>query len=161
MSNELGQRGEFLFSTMITRFHGRDIPIFRPYFLGDKWPLVDFVVELLNAGDITPYFFAQVKTTRSGYTKKDKRLRVSIRQEDMRKLALYPAPTYIIGIDGAREEGYIVSANGEWLRGMSSFPTTFPVDENNQDTLWKEVRRFWTAGKSRRWASNFVDPRWR
>src|ERR1044071_2569731 len=139
MSNELGQRGEYLFSTIITRFYGRDTPIFRPYFLGDKWPLVDFVVELINTGGITPYFFAQVKSTRSGYTKKDKRLKISIHMDDMRKLALYPAPTYIVGIDDIREEGYIVSANGEWLSHMSSFPTDFPINETNQDGLWEEV----------------------
>ncbi len=161
MSNELGQRGEFLFSTIITRFYGRDTPIFRPYFLGDKWPLVDFVVELLNAGDVTPYFFAQVKTTRSGYTKIDKRLRVHIRWDDMRKLALYPAPTYIVGIDDVWEEGYIISANGEWLSRMSSFPTTFPLNEPNQIILWEEVKEFWTTGRLRRFASHFLDPRWR
>lgn len=161
MSNELGQRGESLFSTMITRFYGRDKPRFRPYFLGDKWPLVDFVVELLDAGEITPYFFAQVKTTRGGYTVRDGRLRVSVRQADMRKLALYPAPTYVVGIDDIREEGYIVSANGEWLRRLPSFPTEFPINEANQDILWEEVRGFWTTGSRRRLASNFIDPRWR
>ena len=28
-----------------------------------------------------------------------KRLKISIHKDDMKKLALYPAPTYIVGID--------------------------------------------------------------
>jgi hypothetical protein len=160
MSNELGQRGEALFYAMITKFYGREKPIFRPQFLGDKWPTIDFIVELVDAGKITPYFFAQVKTTRHGYTRKDRRLKVRVHRDDMRKLALYPAPTYIVGIDDIREEGYIISANGEWLNSLSSLPTNFPIDKTNQELLWKEVKEFWSKAKIRYRASIFVDPRW-
>jgi hypothetical protein len=161
MSNALGQRGEALFYVLITKSHGREKPLFRPQFLGDKWPTIDFIVELENAGSITPYFFVQVKTTRGGYTKKDNRLKIPIYREDMRKLALYPAPTYIVGIDEIKERGYILSANGEWLQGLSSFPTAFPLDKINQDLLWKEVKDYWMKVKIRPRASHFIDPRWR
>lgn len=77
ISDSIGQRGESIFYVVLTRLYGRSTPIFRPQFLGDKWPTVDFIVELTNySGDIIPYFFVQVKTTREGYTKKHKRFLV-------------------------------------------------------------------------------------
>ena len=44
MRDALGQRGENLFNILITPFHGNQ-PLFRPQFLGDKWPVFDFFVE--------------------------------------------------------------------------------------------------------------------
>jgi len=161
MTNELGQRGENLFYVLITKPYGREKPIFRPQFLGDKWPVVDFIVELIDTGSIVPYFFVQVKTTHSGYTKRGNRLKASIDGEDMRRLALYPAPTYIVGIDEIKEEGYIISANGEWLKGMSSLPTAFPLNKTIQELLWKEVKDYWKKVRIRPRVSYFIDPHWR
>jgi len=159
MTNELGQRGEALFYVLITKSYGRMKPIFRPQFLGDKWPIVDFIVELVGA--ITLYFFVQVKTTRDGYTKRTNRLKVQVSADDMCKLASYPAPTYIIGIDEIKEEGYILSANGEWLNRVSSLPTAFPINKTNQDLLYEEVNRFWARAKMHHRSSKFLDPEWR
>jgi len=160
-TNELGQRGEALFYVLITRTYGRAKPIFRPQFLGDKWPTVDFLVELVDAGAVTPYFFAQVKTTRDSYAKRTNRLKVRVSREDMMKLASYPAPTYVIGIDEIKEEGYIISANGEWLSSMSSLSTMHPMNKTNQDLLYDEVNRFWARAKMSRRPSRFLDPQWR
>lgn len=134
--------------------------------MGEKWPVVDFLVELIGAGDMKPYFFAQVKTTREGYTRGRRRLKVKIGAGDMRRLASYPAPTYIVGVDDDddRGEAYIVSANGEWMSNLPSLPTLFPVNRDNQDRLWEEVYDFWERVKSQsagRAASRFVDPLWR
>ena len=73
MKDALGQRGEAILTVLITKFHLVSGPIFKPQFLGDKWQYVDFVVELVGAEQHIPYFFVQVKTTQTGYTKKLKR----------------------------------------------------------------------------------------
>ncbi|MFO5476742.1 MAG: hypothetical protein ACLBM2_23110 [Dolichospermum sp.] len=78
MRDALGQRGELIFSLLMTEFHSDAGPIFKPQFLGDKWQYVDFIVELIGAGSYIPYFFVQVKTTRQGYTKKDTRWNVKV-----------------------------------------------------------------------------------
>ena len=161
ISNELGQRGEALFYVLITKSYGRVRPLFRPQFLGDKWPTVDFIVELMDAGAATPYFFVQVKTTRDGYTRKNRRLKVQIEKGDMHKLASYPAPTYIVGIDEIGEAGYIISANGEWLAGLGSLSTEHPLNETNQKLLWEEVNGFWVKSRVSLDASKFVDSKWR
>jgi|SRR5882724_1667682 len=158
MSDELGKRGESLFYVTITRFYGRELPLFRPQFLGDKWPTLDFFVELMGAGDTTPYFFAQVRATRRGRSKNG-RLRVAVHRDEMRRLALYPAPTFVVGIDEISEEAYILSANGESTNSLASLPTDFPINETNQALLWEEVKEFWTRTKVRH-VSKFVDPKW-
>lgn len=158
MSDELGKRGEALFYVTITRFYGRERPLFRLQFLGDKWPTLDFFVELVDAGDSTPYFFAQVKATRKGRLRNG-RLRVEVERDDMRRLALYPAPTYVVGIDEISEEGYILSANGESANSLASLPTDFPINKTNQELLWEEVKQFWTRIRTRH-ISTFVDPKW-
>jgi hypothetical protein len=162
MQNALGQRGEVLFYLLITKFYGRTQPIFRPQFLGDKWPTVDFVVELTNyPGNLIPYFFVQVKTTQQGYTKKNNRLKVKIPASDMKRLSLFPAPTYIVGVDELSEQGYIVSANGEYNQAATSLSTRFPINRETQDLLWQEVIDFWLGVGSLYIRSNFVDPEWR
>ncbi|WP_254433100.1 MULTISPECIES: DUF4365 domain-containing protein [unclassified Dolichospermum] len=99
MRDALGQRGERIFEVLITKFHLDTSPIFKPQFLGDKWQYVDFIVELVGAGSYIPYFFVQVKTTRQGYSKKDKRLKVKVEKESIIGIASYLAPTYIAGRD--------------------------------------------------------------
>lgn len=160
MRNELGQRGENLFSVIITRFYGRRQPIFRPQFLGDKWPTSDFIVELI--GDtiiLTPYFFVQVKTTRQGYDTQN-RLKVQISATEMQKLASLPAPTYLVGLDDINEKGYIISANGEDLENISSLSTEHPLNKSTQDILWAEVKNYWEELGAVRINSHFVDSNW-
>jgi hypothetical protein len=113
--DDIGSRGESIFSTRIMNFCGRPLPYFRPYFLGDKAQTFDYLVELVDAGDRTPFFFAQVKTTRKGYTKKHpRRLKVGMPGSDVKRFSLMPAPTYLVGIDEPGEVVYILAI----LEGM-------------------------------------------
>ncbi|MBD2003764.1 MULTISPECIES: DUF4365 domain-containing protein [Cyanophyceae] len=161
MRDALGQRGEAIFIVLTTAFHSNSVPIFKPQFLGDKWQYVDFIVELVGAGAVVPYFFVQVKTTREGYTKKLNRLKVKVPKEGVCGLASYPAPTYIVGIDEIKETGYIVSANGESLSSMSSLSTMFPINTQNRELLWNEVNDFWRRYHTNRLSSQFSDSNWR
>ncbi|NEP12601.1 MAG: DUF4365 domain-containing protein [Symploca sp. SIO2C1] len=161
MKDALGQRGEAIFTVLMTEFHSESGPIFKPQFLGDKWQYVDFIVELVGSRSIVPYFFVQVKTTRTGYTKKLNRLKVKVPQGQINALALYPAPTYIIGIDEIEEKGYVASANGEHLTSLSSLSTNFPINTPNREVLWKEVNDFWSRYKHTDLVSQFHDPDWR
>lgn len=160
MRNDLGQRGENLFSVIITRFYGRSQPIFRPQFLGDKWPTSDFIVELIgDTVTLTPYFFVQVKTTRQGYDAQN-RLKVQISAKEMQKLASLPAPTYLVGLDDINENGYIISANGEYEENIPSLSTEHPLNQYTQDILWAEVKNYWEGFGTFRISSHFVDSNW-
>jgi hypothetical protein len=61
-------------------FCGNPDPYFDVHPLGEKCPTFDYLVELVNAGDSVPYFLAQVKSTRQGFTKKGRRLLVQVEE---------------------------------------------------------------------------------
>src|SRR5262245_22873586 len=63
LSNLIGDRGENIFELAITDYREFARPLFKPGFLGDKWPAVDYYVELVGVEGSTPFFFAQIKTT--------------------------------------------------------------------------------------------------
>jgi hypothetical protein len=123
--------------------------------LGEKARTLDFLVELVGAGERTLFFFAQVKTTRKGYTKKDRRLKVEMSATDVRRATLVPAPTYLIGIDDRDETAYIAPILEGMTDGLSSIPTTCPLDCVNLPRLYEEVEQFWSCRDMRHWTSVF------
>ncbi len=106
---------------------------------------LDYLIELVGAGERTPFFFVQVKTTREGYTRRKRtlRLKIGLSRRDVHRLALFPAPTYVIGIDERQEVGYIAAILEGMTASFSSLPTDFALDERNLRLLWEEVRQFW------------------
>lgn len=59
--DDVGDRGQLLLGLLLTDPCGRDVPYFRPRFLGDKYPTFDFIVEVVD--NPAYFFFAQVKAT--------------------------------------------------------------------------------------------------
>jgi len=146
ISDDVGSRREALFFVLLTQFCGRRRPFFRPHFLGEKFATLDYIVELIDAGPLTPFFFVQVKTTTQGYTRRKEgrgRLKIQVSKEDMQRLCLYPAPTYVVGIDEREERGYIVSANEGSPSRIASMSTDFPLVCSTLELLWHEVKSFW------------------
>ncbi len=140
----IGERGESIIRVLLTRFYDQPEPRFRPHFLGEKYPTVDFLVELVGApAGIVPYFFVQAKATSQGYTMRDHRLKVQVSQADFQRLVSYPAPTYIIGVDEPREVGYILAAISGRVARVPSLPTTHPLNETTLRALYEEVLRYW------------------
>ncbi len=146
----VGERGERIVYLRLTDFIPPGEPMFRPHFLGEKYPTLDFLVELVGAtGSLVPYFFVQAKATTQGFTKRPRNLRIQVSEEDVRRLVAYPAPTYIIGIDAAREEGFIIAAITGGPRRVSSLSTRHPLNQATLQLLYDEVLLFWqTNGAS-------------
>jgi len=88
-------------------------------------------------------------------------LRIQVSLNYLRKLASYPAPTYIIGIDEIAEIGYIISVTGKHQKGLTSLSTQFPLNKETQDMLWQEVVNFWESVDFLSRESRFVDLEWR
>ena len=128
MANELEQSVKDIFVGLMTEAHSDNGAIFNIRFLDDNLPHVDCIVELVGQKDYLPFCYVLLKGTKAGYTKKDNRLKVKFSQESIAGLSLYPAPTYIVGIDEKKETGYIISANGEDNSSISSIPTEFPIN---------------------------------
>jgi hypothetical protein len=163
MRDAIGERGQLIFAINISEFDGLPTPRFRPAFLGDKWPGVDFIVELEGASGFAPYFFVQVRATALGYTQKEQKLRVGIGEAAVQRLSSYPAPVYLVGVDVAAESAYLLCAN-EKREALSGLSTAFPLNAENRAVLWREVIDFWREmGAAHRMPERtaFADAAWR
>ena len=63
LNNVIAERGENIFELAVTDYESFNKPLFKPGFLGAKWPALDYYVELVGVRATTPFFFVQVKTT--------------------------------------------------------------------------------------------------
>lgn len=156
--NAIGSRGEAIVATLLTRFHGREWPLFRPLLMGEKYPTVDLFVEVVDApGDQIPFFLAQVKATQAGYSKSGRTLKVRVRREGMGELIRYPAPTYVIGVDEPRELGFILGAVSGGPHQLSTFKTSYPLaDPGTLQALYDEVLEYWASSPARFTTSRFA-----
>lgn len=155
--DDIGARGEILIRALITKFDDHDSPRFRPVFLGDKHPDMDFLVCLNGNDKLSPFFFAQIKATRQGYRPGDGRLKIRrFSRKDLRSIARYPAPTYLFGIDEREECGFILTVSNEEAFPRHGFPTEYPLNAEIHSRLWKEVNQYWN--RRRTFRSRFTDP---
>ena len=158
----IGSHSESLCQFLLWRPHPIEGYLFRPVLLGEKWPDADLLVELIHRDEPKAFFFIQVKGTREGYTLRERRLKVKVSDRHIRGLAAYPAPTYLVGIDEAERIGYIISANGENVTGLSSMDTSSRLDEDTvRLRLWEEVRAYWAAPAFPKLVSAFTDKDWK
>ncbi|QDV32564.1 DUF4365 domain-containing protein [Tautonia plasticadhaerens] len=157
----LGGRGEAIAFARLTRIcrTDADLPFFWPHFLGEKCETFDFLVELVDAGERTPFFFVQVKTTRKSFTttQSPPRLRVEVAEKDIRRMASYPAPTYIIGVQEVEERAFIVSVLGTMSDAISSISTAHELTGETLWLLWDEVRDYWREHEMSHLASSFLN----
>src|SRR5713101_4067125 len=89
ITDYIGGRGEAIAYARLARVcrTDSDMPYFWPHYLGEKCQTFDFLVELVDAGDKTPFFFVQVKATRKEFTRSQMppRLRVEVSENDVRR----------------------------------------------------------------------------
>lgn len=161
-SNDIGASGESLAALRLTAFcRDDDEPYFRVHPLGEKCETLDLLVELVNAGETTPYFFVQVKTTRKPFRKKKPRLVVSVDQKDIRRMIGFPAPTYVIGVylskPPGKERAFIVSVHGKPGERISSLSTEHELTCETLKRLWEEVLEYWQTRSTTRSTSHFLN----
>jgi Domain of unknown function (DUF4365) len=134
-----------------------DLPYFWPHYLGEKCETFDFLVELVDAGESTPFFFVQVKATRKDLTSTQTppRLRVEVSEKDIRRMVAYPAPTYVIGVHEPEERAFIISIHGTMSDDLPSISTGHELTCDTLRRLWEEVRDFWQVRDRARQSSSF------
>ena len=130
-SNAIGDRGESIFTTRITQEN-----LFRVYFLGEKAPIVDFLLEILD--EKNPYYFmVQVKSTEKGYNKKG-RLKASVPIKKLNKLIDKALPTYIAGVDLNSEIVYVCPAFDKNIK-YTTIATNHLLYFNNKEETMKTL----------------------
>jgi Domain of unknown function (DUF4365) len=156
----IGSRGEAIAFTGLSRIcRESDLPYFWPHYLGEKCETFDFLVELVDAGEKTPYFFVQVKATRKELTLQQipPRLRVEVSEKDVRRMSAFPAPTYVVGVHEDEERAYVISVHGNMREAISSITTGHELTSETLKRLWDEVREFWQVHDMTRHASQFLN----
>src|SRR5437588_8841216 len=157
----IGGRGEAIAFMRLARTWRTDasLPYFWPHYLGEKAQTFDFLVELVDAGEKTPFFFVQVKTTRKEYTRSQTppRLRVEVSENDIRRMVAYPAPTYVIGVHEDEERAFIISVHGTMSEAIPSITTAHELTGDTLRRLWDEVREFWRGHEMTQKSSSFLN----
>jgi hypothetical protein len=159
ISDFIGGRGEAIAYAHLSRVCREQVPYFWPHYLGEKCETFDFLVELVDAGENTPFFFVQVKTTRKDYTRAQTppRLRVEISEKDVRRMSAFPAPTYVVGVHEEEERAFVISIHGDMRQAIPSMTTRHELTSDTLKLLWDEVRQYWQARDMVRSMSLFLN----
>lgn len=148
-TDNLGSSGENALITILTgvKDAGNNY-IFRPAFLGDKWPAKDLYVELISDEPIKPYFFVQVKTTERDFLSGPKRLPIRLTRRDEERLLGVPAPTYLVAVKPGRRllghKAYIRAIYERATHAISYVKASCELNERNLMRLRDEVVNYWS-----------------
>jgi len=142
----IGNRGEAIVELCLTDYQAFTRPLFRPGFLGDKWPSIDFYVELVSVRGKRLYFFVQAKATTSALTEMSTSLSISTKRNDIVQLLRIPGPTYILGIHEPSKRVFVRSVHtGVPVKAITRIPVSHELTSRNLRVLHDEVREFWAT----------------
>ncbi|HEY0153197.1 MAG TPA: DUF4365 domain-containing protein [Longimicrobium sp.] len=157
LSEVRGFRGERIVELCLTEYGRNERPLFRPGFLGDKWPAIDFYIELKEVAGKRLYFFAQAKATASYLNDASDHLSVTVRKADVDRLLRVPGPTYILGVHEPSKRVFVRSVHeGVPVRAITRIPLSHELTRANLLVLHQEVREFWLAVKNKPSTSVFA-----
>jgi hypothetical protein len=148
MTNELkdvtGRRGENIVELCLTDYRTFAKPLFRAAFLGEKWPSIDFYVELDGVPGKSLYFLAQAKATTSALTATC--LNISTKKRDIDRLLRIPGPTYLLGVHEPTRRVFVRSVHtGIPVKAITRIPLLYELTSMNLQTLHREVRDYWAT----------------
>jgi hypothetical protein len=159
-SDQIGRLAELIAAKELSRpVMGRfRRALFRATALGDKYPTVDLIVDVLGRGAAPlGFFFVQVKGTVTA-TPPASRLPVEMALDRFNRLVRLPAPTYMIGVDVLAEMAYLVAAHKPRKVPVSSITKSYCLqDDSVRIKLYREVLQFWKAYRPRLHRTAFKD----
>lgn len=156
LTDVTGFRGERIVELCLTDYSSYPKPLFRPAFLGDKWPTLDHFVELAENSGERLYFFAQVKSTAAKLGKRATTLQVTTKKRDVERLLQIPGPTYILGVHEPTKRVFVRSVHSATpLKAISSISLSYELTSTNLRVLHDEVRAFWIGSTFKPTASVF------
>lgn len=126
---------------------------FKVYFLGEKAPIEDFLLEILD--EEHPYLcLLQVKATNQKVRyRKNGNIITPVPKDKLKKLVNRPLPTYVVGADNEQEIVYVAPAFND-NRQYPSIPTGFRLDNNdkalriaNLEKLRDDIIRYWEESR--------------
>lgn len=152
-----GFRGEKIVELCLTDYAAFPLPIFQPGFLGDKWPAIDFYVELTASPGKRNYFFCQVKSTAKALATGATHLKISSKKEDIERLLRIPGPTYILGVHEPTKRVFAKSVHtGIPIKAITKIPLTHELNSANLKNLYDEVELYWSGSCHKPTSSVFL-----
>lgn len=152
-----GFRGEKILELCLTDYQAFPRPLFKSGFLGDKWPAIDYYVELTSVRGKRLYFFAQAKATRSTLVPAQTDLAISTKKKDIERLLQIPGPTYIFGIHEPSRRVFVRSVHaGVPAKAITRIPFSHELTTNNLRILHDEVRGYWATNDHKPESSQFA-----
>ena len=152
-----GFRGEKIVELCLTDYSAFPAPLFRPGFLGDKWPAIDFYVELTGVSGRRPYFLVQAKSTTATLPPRATSLQISSRREDVARLLQVPGPTYILGVHEPTRRVFAKSVHtGVAAKAITRIQLTHELTSANLRRLYQEVRAYWRSTRHKPSTSVFA-----
>lgn len=144
LNDVTGFRGEKIVELCLTDYSDFPKPLFRPGFLGDKWPAIDFYVELTAVRGRRLYFFVQAKSTTSTLNEHSVNLSISTKKKDIDRLLRVPGPTYVLGVHEPSKRVFIRSVHtGIPVKAITRIPISYELTSANLRRLHEEVRSYW------------------
>jgi hypothetical protein len=151
-----GFRGEKIVELCLTDYAAFARPLFRPGFLGDKWPAIDFYVELNDVRGRRPYFLVQTKATSATLRPHDTSLRISSTRRDVRRLLQIPGPTHVLGVHEPSRRVFAKSVHkGIDPGAITRIQLRNELTASNLRLLYDEVRDYWQSTQHKPSASVF------
>jgi hypothetical protein len=139
-----GFRGEKIIELCLTDYSAFSRPLFRPGFLGDKWPAIDFYVELTGVRGKRPFFLVQVKATTAKLQQNATVLPIHSKKTDISRLLQIPGPTYILGVHEPSRRVFAKSVHsGVAVKAVTGIQFTHELTTANLRVLYNEVRDYW------------------
>ena len=143
LHNVIGERGEQFALLALTEHAELGGSLFRPVFLGGKFPAIDCYVELATIPGWTPFFFGQVKSGTTGLSAGSMRLDVRLTKSAAARLLELPAPTYVLGVHEPTGRVFVRSVHAKPARGFTTIPLTHELNRDTLCVLRDEVADFW------------------
>jgi hypothetical protein len=157
ITDVVGSRGEKILDLCLTDLRAFNRPLFRPAFLGDKWPTIDFYVELPGLKSSRPYFFVQVKTTQNVLLGGITELHITASKRDVERLRQIPGPTYVAGVHEPTGRVFLQSVHANTPTvSICKIQASNELTAANLKILRKEVMQFWRSTTSKPSSSNFL-----
>jgi hypothetical protein len=149
----IGYRGERFFELAVTDYQNFARPLFRAGFLGDKWPGIDYYVELVDVPGKTPIFFAQIKSTANKLSANS--ISINLPLEKSKSLFKIPGPTYVVGVHEPTRRVFIRSVHLPPKKGIYTIPLKYELTPKNLKVLYDEVVMFWNSVPNKPLKSKF------
>ena len=146
LKDYIGERGEILFQSLITKWCDGAPWFTEVVFLGAKSEALDYSVKLIEPTDISAIFHVQVKATTTGYIGRGskKKLNVKVVKKDVEKMKKSPIPVFVVGIDITNESGFILGITDK-SKSISGVPVSNKLNCKAIKKLWNEVNDYWSA----------------